>query len=352
MALKVITVQTDQGERRKRLGTQDGYKRLLSEFAISFLKDADGIEIEDFESLVDGYKYELGPPEQQQQDQQQQPIGGEILSEIQALRLEVHGVRETLPSVLIGHVLTPSQASRIPHVVSSVFDSLGLSLSPESNGATYKLPDECGGEWKFNWKWPNISGGSDDDRVLERQSYGPVTDYLAKIGLISVDVSEGQFCVEKLLFNVDVYIKRIYNPMLVRGQTAYLRHRVQGRTDIAVLRKDNKGGYILRNMVKFVIELKTVHGYQQTQSGCMHECQLQLIGLNAFNTNCSPPVVLSNLARKHQVVFLDADDQWQYAIKVQDCESFAAAIHFANALSERECISQHFSRPTTPNASD
>ena len=130
----------------------------------------------------------------------------------------------------------------------------------------------------------------------------------------------------------------------------YLRHRIQGRTDLAVLRQDNKGGYILRNMVKFVVEVKTVYGYQQSQTGCMRECQLQLIGLNAFNTNCSPPVVLSNLAWKHQVVYLDADEEWRYAIKVQDCESFEAAIHFADALSNRECISQHFSRPTTPDA--
>jgi hypothetical protein len=67
-------------------------------------------------------------------------------------------------------------------------------------------------------------------------------------------------------------------------------------------------------MVKFVVEVKTVYGYQQSQTGCMGECQLQLIVLNAFNTNCSPPVVLSNFARKHQVVYLDANEEWRYAI--------------------------------------
>ena len=287
---------------------------------------------------------------QQQQQQQQQHSSSDIVSEMQALRLEVHGVRETLPSVLVGRVLTPSQASRIPQVVSSVFDSLGLSLSPENTGKTYKLPDNCGDKWKFDWKWPKNAGG--DDRGLERQSYGPVKDYLGKLVLFCVDVSEGQFCVEKLLFNADVYTRRNKNPMLLHGQTVYLRHRIQGRTDLAVLRQDNKGGYILRNMVKFVVEVKTVYGYQQSQTGCMRECQLQLIGLNAFNTNCSPPVVLSNLAQKHQVLYLDADEDWRYTIKVQDCDSFAAAIHFADVLSNRDCISQHFSRPTTPDALD
>jgi hypothetical protein len=163
---------------------------------------------------------------------QQQHGGSDLISEMQALRLEVHGVRETLPSVLVGHVLTPSQASRIPQVVSSVFDSLGLSLSPESTGVTYKLPDNCGDEWNFDWKWPKNAGG--DDRGLERQSYGPVKDYLRKLDLFCVDVSEGQFCVDKLLFNADVYTRRNQNPMLVRGQTVYLRHRIQGRTALTL----------------------------------------------------------------------------------------------------------------------
>ena len=48
--------------------------------------------------------------------------------------------------------------------------------------------------------------------------------------------------------------------------------------------------------------------------------------------HCSPPVVLSNFERKHQVVYLDTDEEWRYATKVQDCESFAAAIHFADVL--------------------
>jgi hypothetical protein len=181
-------------------------------------------------------------------EQQQQHGGGDIVSEMQALRLEVHAMGEALPSVLRGHVLTPSQASRIPQVVSSVLDSRGLTRSPESTGVTCKLPDNCGDEWKFDWKWPKNAGG--DDRGLELQSYGPVhlliKDYLGKLGFFRVDVSEGQFCGDKLLFNADVYTRRNQNPMVVRGQTVYLRHRIQGRTDLAVLRQDKKGGYILR----------------------------------------------------------------------------------------------------------
>jgi len=263
------------------------------------------------------------------------------------MRLEIHGVREALPSVIVGHVITPSQASRIPQVVSTVFDALGLSLTPLVTTEQYQLPTSCGKKWKFSWQWK--SAASIDDRVLERTSYKPVQEFLRSIGLFCLDVSEGQCCVEKLLFNAEVYTKRAQNPFLVRGQDVFLRHRVQGRSDLAVLRADNGGDYILRHMVKFVVEIKTPDGYRQSQTGCMGEAQLQLIGLNAFNTNNSPPVVLSDLAKTHKVLFLDKDDDWNYSIRVMNCSSFADAIHFANTLSERECISQHFSRPSTPD---
>jgi len=295
--------------------------------------------------IVDKTKNKVNQRSQEQKHQ----AGRDVAAELQALRLEVHGVRETLPSVLVGHVITPSQASRIPQVVASVFDSLGLSHNPRKTDSEYVLPQLCGDDWKLSWKWPKDYG---DDRSLERTSYHPVAEYLKKLGFVCVDVSEGQCCVEKLLFNADIFTSREDNPMRVRGQRVYLRHRIQGRTDLAVLRRDNHGGYILRNMIKFVVEIKTVYGYQQSQTGCMREAQLQVIGLNAFNTHSSPPVVLSNLAKTHKVVYLDVDSEWRYEIKVQDCNSFAAAIHFADTLSNRKCISQHFSRPTTPDSSD
>ena len=65
------------------------------------------------------------------------------------------------------------------------------------------------------------------------------------------------------------------------------------------------------------------------------ECQLQLLGLNAFNTDCSPVVVLSN-----QQGSLDADENWPQAIfQDSDCQVFAAAICFADVLSNRDCVS-------------
>ena len=343
MGTKKITVEGS----KEAVGSQDGYLKVLKRFNTECLVDTDGFSINDFESLVNGGTYTRGAETPAAAAAAAEPPIGDLAAEMQAMRLEIHGVRETLPSVLVGHVITPSQASRIPQVVSTVFDSLGLSLTPLVAAAQYQLPTSCGKEWEFSWQWK--SAASMDDRVLERTSYKPVQKFLRRIGLFCLDVSEGQCCVEKLLFNADVYTKRARNPFLVRGQDVFLRHRVQGRSDLAVLRADNGGDYILRHMVKFVVEIKTVDGYRQSQTGCMREAQLQLIGLNAFNTNNSPPVVLSNLAKTHQVLYLDKDEHWNYSIRVVNCSSFAAAIHFANTLSERECISQHFSRPSSPD---
>jgi hypothetical protein len=157
--------------------------------------------------------------------------------------------------------------------------------------------------------------------------------------------------VEYLLYNSDIYTRRTQNPT-IPGQRVFLRHRVEGRTDIVALNRDHQGGYILRNMVKFAVEIKTVKGYSGSSSGCLREAQLQLIGLNAFNTNCSPPVVLTNLAGAHKVLYLEADQNWEYRIRLQKCNSFPAAVHFANQRGSNHPISEHFARPMTPTEAD
>ena len=96
---------------------------------------------------------------------------------------------------------------------------------------------------------------------------------------------------------------------------------------------------------QYGIGRKSAYGCQQSQTGCVPECQLQLPGLNAFNTNCSPLMVLSN-----QQGSLDADENWWYAIfKSSRLPVVCTAIRFADVLINRDCISQHFSRSKTPD---
>ena len=64
MAPKSITVVDANGnERKKKLSTDEGYRNMLQTFGVSFLKDGEDTEIEDFGSLVGGSKYTLGDAE-------------------------------------------------------------------------------------------------------------------------------------------------------------------------------------------------------------------------------------------------------------------------------------------------
>lgn len=101
--------------------------------------------------------------------------------------------------------------------------------------------------------------------MLERTSYEPVLNFLSRLGLYAEDVSEGQNCIDKLLYNSDIYTPRNENPLEVRGQRVFHCHRVQGRTDLVVLRTRRHGGPIIRNMVEFAIEIKTVAGPQKSR---------------------------------------------------------------------------------------
>lgn len=73
-------------------------------------------------------------------------------------------------------------------------------------------------------------------------------------------------------------------------------------------------------MVKFAIEIKRLQDSANSKDGGLfEEAQLQLIGLNVFNVFGSPPVVLTNLAESHQVLYLDYKEDGDGRI----CESIA-----------------------------
>ena len=297
-----------------------------------------------FESLQDGERDTLGPPTQQQPP----PPDEGVAQMLQNMSIALHGIQQMLPSVIVGHVVTPSTASRDRQVSAQIFEALGLPLRPVVLEGDYDLPVEMrnASTWNFHWKWISVES---DDRVLERSSYKPVLQFLRGLGLKADDVSEGQHCVEKLLYNSEIYTPRLENPLQVRGQRVYHLHRVQGRTDLVILRQGRNGGDITRQMVQVAIEIKTVNGLNQSQDGCLFEVQLQLIGLNVFNVFGSPPVVLTNLARTHLVLYLDyKEDGWSYIIKSQKCKTFPAAVHFAIQKGSAKGISTNFSRPMTP----
>ena len=173
---------------------------------------------------------------------------------LQNLNLTLHEIQERLPSVLVGHVVTPSTASRDRQVSTHIFEAMGLSLRPVEVEEDCDLPVEerNKSKWTFRWNWIPVEG---NDRVLERTEWGPVLQFVRGLGLDAHDVSEeqGQHCVEKLLYNSEIYSPRSENPLHVRRQRVFLRHRVKGQTDLVILD-------ITRQMVKVAIETKKWQG--------------------------------------------------------------------------------------------
>eukprot|EP00523_Entomoneis_sp_CCMP467_P003480 CAMPEP_0168764528 /NCGR_PEP_ID=MMETSP0724-20121128/24918_1 /TAXON_ID=265536 /ORGANISM="Amphiprora sp., Strain CCMP467" /LENGTH=332 /DNA_ID=CAMNT_0008813751 /DNA_START=45 /DNA_END=1043 /DNA_ORIENTATION=+ len=332
--MKTITIVLPNGETETTdVSDQDEFSIVLEGFdARCLVNHATGRSVFVFAKLDDGasYSYKLKTGQPPLPTSQPAHQSGALSDVLKDMSISLHTIKETLPSVLSGHVVTPSTASRDRQRSASIFDAVGLALKPTELDGEYVLPVEHQNrtDWKFDFKWPVQSL---DDKVLERTSYAPVLKYLRGLDLLAEDE----------------------NPNDVRGQKVYHRHRVQGRTDLVVLNKSRQGGEILRSMVRIAIEIKTTNGYKQSVDGCMGEAQLQLIGLNAFNTNHTPPVLLSNLAKTHFVLYLDySDDGWSYVIKKRLCATFSAALHFALEKSNEDSISANFSRPMTPESSD
>jgi hypothetical protein len=193
--------------------------------------------------------------------------------------------------------------------------------------------DELGAEAK--------GGDAVPERNLERASYQPTLAYLVKNGLIASDISEGSGCTNKLLFNVDIYTLREYLKSPAHLPVKLVRvGKLSGRSDIAVLFKTVRGG-ILRHQVRFLIEIKSVSAMKSTskEEACEREAVTQTVGMNLANSHTSPPVILTNLAKKHKVFYIEStqktqNDPIQYKLFAQKCDSFSSAVDFAYSRSE------------------
>ena len=275
--------------------------------------------------------------------------------------MEVHQLKEQFPTVVVGHVITPTTASTNSTAMATVLNALDLRTRPTK----MPLPSmDVNPKWEFTFKWPKTTIKANDskakdtmdpetkspdtkrlDTVLEKTAYPYVLHSLQEWGFHAADVSDGAKLTSngKHLFNEDIYTLRQKDPRSNRGQRVYRKHCVRGRSDIAVLNQPAPET-ILRHMVDFVIEVKTAAGL--TRSACLHEAQVQLIGLNAANHVRSPPVMLTDLKSKFTVLHLalESYEPLKYVINSQECTSFPQAVHLATMLAKRECVTAEFSR--------
>jgi hypothetical protein len=263
-----------------------------------------------------------------------------------AVKMELHRVSQSMPSVVIGFKLSASEATTHKEEFRAMLDFLKLSMP-----TCVALPAPRGKQnMQFNFKWGDM---------LETQSYASVQPFIQEL-LKTNDpachcavVGNGEHLGDA--FNLyDKVLWSLRSTMGAHGETLAFRGSIRGRTDLIVYsgRKLEQQDEILRHRVIAAVEVKMVKAMSSpaSTSECAREAIAQLVGLNVDNDSYSPAVVLTNLAQTHKVYFLEMQSQQplQYQICVNSTPTLGQAILFAVQKGSRLAVMKDFARPPTP----
>lgn len=202
---------------------------------------------------------------------------------------------------------------------------------------------------KFTFSW---SGGE------EKSSYIPVHKYLCDIGLEATLINNGQGLPDGFLFKQYLYMTRTIDPNLVKNAQEQDRFlpcigRIQGLSDVAVWKRNTTLDGVGSSNFSFFIEIKLVDDLRNSRDRCFRETILQLVGVNARNSNSSPPIILTNLAETHFILYLEADDSalFRFNIRVLRCKRFDIAVQYVREQLldgegnlHRTCITEYLGR--------
>jgi hypothetical protein len=274
-----------------------------------------------------------------------------------AMGLHMHSIEAMMPSVVVGHVLTPSDATKQPAHAATLLGCLNLNESAALIEPMYSRPEQAQANFSSSsWAdgkflWP--AGAK------ETHSYDETIKYLEFLSLNrSVYlVAHGNNLISGNLFDVDIYSLRRRRDQH-RGVVHH--HRLRGRTDLVLFHENTQPlpepeegriHHILRHQVDVCIEVKRPQDIKKSSTGCEMEAILQLVGMNVNNQYSSPVVVLTDLVEKHLVFRLGLHHNCDtgcdtYQVTKQKCVDFASAMHLATR--PRDAISNNFSRPPTP----
>lgn len=291
---------------------------------------------------------------------------GKLSEQMGAIALEVRFATEEVHTVAIAqHVLKETVVTKYADVYVTPSDAMKSKCTPQF----FEILDLCGfgrqqmaprvivhldpvvrsNELDFSFNWQK------DDK--ESDSYAPLQQHLLDLGVPTIDVSSGQGLPNGILFQEALHTLK-KNTMLSssdlrkNGTCPYYKFTVQGRTDLvrmwdpmAPLGKSN-------NM--YFIEVKRVCDFDKEHS--LREAAIQLIGGNASNSFHSPPVVLTNLAKEHYVLFItlvgDPTIDLRFKLNISKFTAFGAAIGFVEARTVQmaSCTLHLGRRPTPPSS--
>lgn len=221
---------------------------------------------------------------------------------------------------------------------------------------------------KFSFKWKDATFGKDEgpcdmddvvvmEKILERSSYVPLVNYLLSQSLYALDVSDGQGCQEKNLFDSDIFTIRpniVLDTVTLRktSQCPFLIQKVRGRTDVVVIDARYVGAaYVTKFQVRVAIEVKTIKQMNHLDA-CLREAAVQLVGLNTENIERSPPVLLTNFAGRHFVLYLSLgpspEVRLEYKLHIDRFDTFEHALAFSLLRGDLPPITSNFGRRATP----
>ena len=294
-------------------------------------------------------------------------VSGEILlKSINEVRNEVNSVRDEVHTLAIGqHILneklpkitevliTPSEYNKSIHkdVFMDLIDMFGFGRERivskvESFTGTYPLNSE---ELNYVHQWKRGQ--------QETDSYQGLQEHLRTHGIDTVVVGEGQGLPDKILYHEELWTLK-KNTLLrsedlkKTNEQPVFKYILEGRTDLVRVR--NSANSLGKSNNRYFIEIKREVDFVEEDS--LREAVLELIGGNASNSFHSPPVLLTNLARMHYVLYIslvgDPTLRLEFKLNVVRMPSFGVAVAFAEELTaEMKSVTQHLGKKPTPPSS-
>ena len=277
----------------------------------------------------------------------------DLKGEIHSIALSQHVLNERLPKVLDVYI-TPSEYKKSEHKETflEIMEILGLgreSMALKIKNFEGHIPAQSENfDFTFRWK----------KGQAEKDSYIPLVEHIStKCHLEAVVVGDGQSLPSGLLYHQEIWtLKRNLSissaDLRKTSEESLLKYVIQGRTDIVRI-WDSTVALGRRNN-RYFIAIKRTEDFAVEDS--LREACLQLIGGNVANTFQSPPVLLTNLANSHFVLYIsqvgDPMENLAFHLHVIKMPSFGTALAYVEEhTASRRSVTMHFGRRPTPPTS-
>lgn len=275
----------------------------------------------------------------------------EMREELQSLALRQNVMDEKLPK-LTAAFNNPSEYKKSKHKETFLdlmeifgFDCVTIASKVDVFGGTTPLKSA---ELDYTFRW---------DGQAESASYEPLQKHLCDCGISTVIIGEGHGLPDGLLYYQELWtlkdnVSLRSEELRKAGKEPVFKYLLEGRTDLVRTRFSDQP--LGKHNNRYFIEIKRVEDFVEEDS--LREAVLQLIGGNASNSFHSPPVLLTDLAKLHYVLYItlvgNPTVKLKFKLNVIRMPSFGAAIAFLEEhTAERKSVTLHLGRRPTPQYS-